>query len=1185
MTDSGAPRFPARPQPTVGILEAALEAQRRRWAQGDRRPVEALLREHPALHDDGEAILDLIYNEVLLRRAAGEEPRLEEYTGRFPRLAADLGKQFAVDAACEGATHLAPPGTGTLSGDEDAVATGQVAPAVPGYEVLDELGRGGMGVVYRARQAGLGRLVALKVILAGAHAGPDERARFRAEAEAVARLQHPNVVQVYEVGEQDGQPFFSLEFCAGGSLHGRLAGTPLPAQEAAGLVQTLARAVHAAHGHGIIHRDLKPANVLLAEDGTPKITDFGLARRLDGSGRTRSGELLGTPSYMAPEQARGQGKAAGPPADVYSLGAILYECLTGRPPFRAATWPETLHQVLAEEPVPPRRLNAAVPRDLNTVCLKCLEKDPRNRYASADDLADDLRRFGAGEPVTARPVRWPGRAWRWASRHPARAALMAAVLALVAGGGGTAWWAQQRRLATDTAVAGLLGEAEVLREQARSRPLEDADKYGDALATARKARQFAEDGGASAGLRRRAANLVGDLTEELSAGNRDRELLRALLEVRGPAPGPRFQKDDQGLMARLAEPSAEEQFRAALHAWDPAFDVDGLSTGEAAARLMTRPPAVVLEVIAALDEWAAERRRQGMPEETWKRMADLAQALDASPDTKRRQLRDLLARDALRREAALGALAAALRPVPVPFDPGPGEDRARVRRLAEETDAASEPVLGLLTLARALQEAADEPRAERLLRDAVWARPREVVLRHALGRLFEDQGRWAEAIECYEAARALRPELGAYLAAALVRAGRARQALPLLQRLAAEQPDSPRLQWLHGSCLFRLGRFQEAEGPCRNALRLAPEFAEAHYNLGCVLDALGRFPAAAAAYREAIRLKPDIPEAYVNLGNALEISGRAKEAEEACRQALRIKREFPEAYKAHNALGNALSAQGRHRDAEAEYREAVRLRPDFAEAHYNLGRALTFQSRFPEAEAAYRDTLQIKPDFALAHVNLGYVLRGQGRYAEALEALRRGDALGRKTPGWDCPSADLIRDCERLVELDQRLASILGGAEPATAAEAIELAMHCWPKRLNTAAVRLYARAFADDPRIAADPRHRHRYNAACAAALAAAGQVEAAKNLPDKVACMLRRQALHWLRADLTRYEKLAEPRERSGLQFVRQSMRHWRQDADLASVRDTQALGRLPDDERNAWRRLWDDIDRLLWELRATK
>jgi serine/threonine protein kinase len=234
---------------------------------------------------------------------------------------------------------------------------------VPGYEILCELGRAAMGVVYQARQAKPNRLVALKLILAGGHASEADLARFATEAEAIARLQHPNIVQVHEVGAHDGQPFFSLEFCAGGSLDRKLAGTPLPPSEAAWLVETLARAVHAAHRAHVIHRDLKPANVLLTEDGTPKITNFGLARKLDDVGQTQSGAIVGTPPYMAPEQAAGKSKEIGPAAVVYALGAILYECLTGRPPFKAATPLDTLLQVLSHEPVPPSRLQSKTPRE------------------------------------------------------------------------------------------------------------------------------------------------------------------------------------------------------------------------------------------------------------------------------------------------------------------------------------------------------------------------------------------------------------------------------------------------------------------------------------------------------------------------------------------------------------------------------------------------------------------------------------------------------------------------------------------------------------------------------------------------------------------------------------------------------------------------------------------------------
>jgi tetratricopeptide (TPR) repeat protein len=303
---------------------------------------------------------------------------------------------------------------------------------VPGYEILEEIGRGGMGVVYKAVQAGLHRVVALKMILAGGHAGVDQVQRFRREAEAVARLQHPNIVQIHEIGEHGGLPFFSLEFVAGGSLGRKLNGTPQQPRQAAQWVAVLARAVHAAHQQGVVHRDLKPGNVLLTTEGTLKITDFGLAKQLEsdpGQGaQTRTGEVMGTPSYMASEQAAGNSKLIGPATDIYALGAILYEMLTGRPPFRAATAMDTIMQVLHEDPVAPRRLQNKVPVDLETICLKCLAKDPGKRYAGAGALADDLERFLAGQPILARPTSWWERALKWVRRRPAAAALLLVIV-------------------------------------------------------------------------------------------------------------------------------------------------------------------------------------------------------------------------------------------------------------------------------------------------------------------------------------------------------------------------------------------------------------------------------------------------------------------------------------------------------------------------------------------------------------------------------------------------------------------------------------------------------------------------------------------------------------------------------------------------------------------------------------
>ncbi len=340
-------------------------------------------------------------------------------------------------------------------GDETAptAPTAIPLPEIDGYEIRGEAGRGGMGVVYQAWQPGLKRVVALKMIPDRDYARPETLGRFRAEAESLARLQHPNIVQVFHVGEQAGRPFLVMEFVEGGSLARKIAGTRPPARRAAEWVETLARAIEVCHQRGIIHRDLKPGNVLLTADETLKISDFGLAKRVDGEAGealTATGDIFGTPNYMAPEQAGGVTKTIGPPADIYALGGILYEILTGRPPFRGESKWDTIKQVLTEEPVPPRRLQPNVPRDLETICLKCLEKEPRKRYASAAALADDLGRFLRGEPIVARPIPAWERVGKWVRRKPSAAALVAvstlALTTLIVGG---AWYNVRLRRALD----------------------------------------------------------------------------------------------------------------------------------------------------------------------------------------------------------------------------------------------------------------------------------------------------------------------------------------------------------------------------------------------------------------------------------------------------------------------------------------------------------------------------------------------------------------------------------------------------------------------------------------------------------------------------------------------------------------------------------------------------------------
>lgn len=309
------------------------------------------------------------------------------------------------------------------------------------YELIEEIARGGMGVVFRARQKSLNRVVALKMVLGGPLASPAVRQRFLAEARAAASLQHPNIIAIHEVGEHGGQPFFSMNYVEGRSLAELLHDGPLPPRRAAGYVKTIAEAVAYAHGKGILHRDLKPSNVLIDESDQPRVTDFGLAKQLTGgSDLTVSGQVLGSPNFMAPEQARGRHREVGPASDVYSLGALLYHLLTGRPPFQAATLTEVLRQVTTTDPAPPRLLNAAIPRELETICLKCLAKDIPRRYPTAQGLADELDRFLRGEPIFARPVGAVGKTVKWCRRNPRLAGAMGVtLLSLLAGFLGVGW--------------------------------------------------------------------------------------------------------------------------------------------------------------------------------------------------------------------------------------------------------------------------------------------------------------------------------------------------------------------------------------------------------------------------------------------------------------------------------------------------------------------------------------------------------------------------------------------------------------------------------------------------------------------------------------------------------------------------------------------------------------------------
>jgi serine/threonine-protein kinase len=425
------PRDPTAGPLTIPLAQArrihdACERFEAAWRAEQAPRIEAYL-DSLAVEDRPACFRELLALELELLQARGERPRRDDYRARFPAEAALVDAAFAELPTDGPATTVALP-----TSDEAPAST--PLPDFGDYELLEELARGGMGVVYKARQRGTNRVVALKVVLGGPFASEEENRRFAVEAEAAASLDHPNVVPVYEVGEHRGWRYYSMKLVEGASLARQVNRYVDDPRAAALLIATVARAVDHTHRAGLLHRDLKPSNILLDHQGRPHIADFGLAKRLDGSGQlTRSGALMGTPSYMAPEQASGDHAGLTPAADVYALGAILYELLTGRPPFRAPTVPETVVQVLEREPTPPRELRPGVPRELEWICLRCLDKSPSRRYPSAGALAEALECYLRGEDVDEGPGGLALRARRWIRRDPglvARIAGLAIILVL-----------------------------------------------------------------------------------------------------------------------------------------------------------------------------------------------------------------------------------------------------------------------------------------------------------------------------------------------------------------------------------------------------------------------------------------------------------------------------------------------------------------------------------------------------------------------------------------------------------------------------------------------------------------------------------------------------------------------------------------------------------------------------------
>ncbi len=1183
-----------------------------------------------------------LFDELLNAQATPEEvcatcpellPQVRDRWQKLHRLQAELDALFPASPEQGGSPQALPP-------------AGTALPQVPGYDVQGVLGRGGMGIVYRAWHLRLNRPVALKMLLAGAYAEPADRERFQREAEAVAALRHPNVVQLYDAGDVDGRPYFTMELVEGCSLAEHIQGTPQPARPAAALVATLADAIEVAHQSRILHRDLKPGNILLAADGTPKVTDFGLARRLEGDGGlTLRDAPVGTPSYMAPEQARGDSYTLGPATDVYALGAILYELLTGRPPFRAESGAATLQLVLADEPVPPARLNPGVPRDLQTICLKCLAKEPKRRYASARGLAEDLQRFLRGEPVLARPVGAAERACKWVRRRPALTGLLVAVALHAVLGPAGAWLlyrqqviAQERQAQTDREVRAALTKARGLLDEGWQAV--DPVQLAQARSEADRAAELARRGGASDAVRRQAEAFREEAAGRLQRTEKTRALLVALQDVPVPHETVAYLAGRAGEPMVLAPPSADAQYAAAFRRWG--LDVDGTPEAEAVARLAAEPDLAVQELVAGLDGWMLERRRQ-RPEAEWRRLARVADQLDGS--AQRRRLRALLVGAAPPRADGVAGVVGVGAPWPALWELPHGSAWRTLRELRREIDPRTEPALTVVALAEACAAVGDIAGAEQVLRQAATARPEQVVLLSALGKLLDRQSRLADAIGYYTAARSRRPHLGLALGRALLAAGKTDEAAEVLEDLVRRRAhdDNAALHFLLGVARLGQGKYAEAEAGCRRAVSLQPEFAGAHGNLGCVLLRLRRyaaaedacrralglqpddpftqntlgsallrqsqFGAAEAAYRKALKLKPGFTHAHYNLGIALFCQQRYDAAEAIFRQVLDLEPQWvetlvqlgvtlhkrrqyaaaaaafrkaidlkPDLTLAHYNLGDALMAQGQYRAASAAFRKAADLEPTFAAAHLNLGSALFQQGQYGAAEAAFRQVVRLQPDSGQAYQNLGAALLRQARFDEAAAALAKADELLPAPSPLREQLQPMQRTCRRFVDLDARLPAVLGGtAQPAGAAEQIEFAQMCRLKQHHAAAVRFYRDAFAAAPQVAAGVAGL-RYTAACAAALAGCGRGKDAARLADEERARWRRQALDWLRADLTGWGWALDRGDAQTSAGVRRVLQHWQAHTDLAGLREPDALAQLPPNERATCLAFWQEVAALL-------
>jgi serine/threonine protein kinase/Tfp pilus assembly protein PilF len=1095
------------------------------------------------------------------------------------------------------------------------------------YRLLEPLGEGGFGIVYRAeQQQPVRRRVALKVLRPGMN-GRQVIARFEAERQALALMDHPNIARVLDAGEAapvfaggPPRPYFVMELVEGVPITDFCDQQRLTPRERLELFVSVCQAVQHAHQKGIIHRDLKPSNLLVARvDGMPvvKVIDFGIAKAIDQrltdkTLETQIAQVIGTPLYMSPEQAGLGWLDIDTRSDIYSLGVLLYELLTGTTPFDRERLSKAsldeLRQIIREEEPPkpstristlgpaamtlseqrqtdPRQLGQLLRGELDWVVMKCLEKVPIRRYQTADALAQDVGRYLADEPVEACPPSASYRLGKFLRKHRRPLVTAAAFLALLLAGGLLAGWQVVREARAErdrtveqakrgAAVRDALDRVRALREEARK--ANDRGKWAAAREQAQRALALMESGPADEAL----AVQVRQMEEELEQEEKDRGLIADLQAARLVG------AETVAREGRFAPERAIPRYREALRAY-------GLPVGEgdpaaAAARLRRRPLEVRQAVSAAVGEWLDQAT--GRKDQVREPYVDWLFALaTAELDVE-----------------GIPELRAAWQ------EPDPTRRREALERLAEAADVRRWPPRALTRLAWRLQFAEATGSAVQLLRRAWRQHPADFWVNEDLGLLLyqTEPKRWAEAVRYLTAAVALRPDSpGAHLnlGVALATGGQLDEAIACQRRaialdpkyvdahsnlggdlLKAQRPDEamacfreaialdPKSAPAHyglGTVLYGKGRLDEAIACFRRAVALDPKFVNAHCNLGSALADKGQFDQAIACFKKAIELRPKDAEAHYNLGSVLKDKGKVDEAIASYRKAIDLD---PKVAQPHVNLGNVLLDKGQPDKAIACFRQAIALDPGLTKAHISLGTALAGNGQLDEAIASFRRAIELDSKFAEAHCNLARALLGKGDFCAALASLRTGHALGSKRKDWSHPTAEWLKQYERFVQLDDLLEAIRKSkARPAGPGECLELADFCRSlKQRPAAAVRFYTEAFTAQPKLAADLQAGHRYRAAQTAVLAGCCNGQDVSRLSAAERARLRGQALEWLRADLASWTKRLETGDLKARQAVAVRIQEWLDDRILAGMRDAPGLSELPAEERRLWQAFWADV-----------